>query len=912
MGLTDLLLRIKALISPRRTEQELDEELRFHLDMQARKHQAAGAGPDAARRRAAVEFGGVEAVREECRDARGVSLVTDVGRDIRYGLRMLRKSPGFTAIAVLSLGAGIGANAGIFSLIDAVLYRMLPVSHPEQLTIMRWGASKSLDITSTWATSEGDRRGNWTIDVVTWPIFNELRKGARTLSGVIGFSPVARASLVVRGEASVTSGMFVSGNFFEMLGVKPLIGRLLESDDDAADGLPAVVIGYGMWDRQFGLNPGVIGQTLLVNKQRCIIVGVTRRGFTGVSPGGFHWAGKVDFMLPIRTVDRISGPVQGFSWLGSDLFWIQTIGRMRPGATAAAVSNDVASILGQNLPDRARRMLGADLPRIVLKPGAQGLSRLRDAYRRPLLLLLSVTGLTLLMACANLAGLLLARSSARRKEILVRIAVGARRGRLVRQLLVEGALLSAGGVLVGAIFAWWSVAALVGLSDGGVPILVDVRPDLRVLSFTAGVALAATFLFALVPAIRATRVDLMSGLKEETTSISDRGGPRLVQTLVGVQVAIAVLLVSGSLLFSRSLANLLSAPLGFNSERLLLFDLAPGRNGYDQARANQFYVQARQRLAGARGVLGASLAWSRLMTGGVSNGSIYVDGSKERTNALFNLIGPDYFNVMQIPLVMGRGIEQRDLDSTIQVAVVNETFARKHMGGGSPIGRRFRWERKGEASIEVVGVVKDSLYAWLRSDPEPTVYAPYTHSPFGWPESMSFAVRTAAGPAEANAEVRRVVRELDPTMPLIEPVTMEGQIRKGLYQERLFALLVSAFGALTVALACVGLYGMISWSVASRTREIGVRIALGASRATVVRMVFGQVWIIALAGMLAGVAAFLAVGRYIESQLYGIKPRDPWIIGLSGALVLAVAVLAAIAPVRRALRIDPVSALRYE
>lgn len=912
MGWHDWMLRVRALFAGKRADDELGEELRFHLEMQARKHRAAGLHEAAAQRNARLEFGGVQSATEECRDARGVSFVDDLGRDVRYGLRMLRKSPGFAAVAILSLGIGIGANTAFFTLIDAVLLRALPVTHPEQLVVLNWGARKDVDISCAWASRNGDANG-WTLDVVSWPIFTEMRKQTRTLEGLIGFSPLSDISLAAHGQAIVTGGMVVSGNYFQVLGVRMLLGRPIEADDDSANGVPAAVISYGMWERVFGLDPSVVGQSILVNGQQCIIVGVTPRGFAGVSPGGFPWARQLDITLPIRARQQMAGSTTRDAWFG-DLFWIQMMGRLKPGAGDAAVKSELATILAANLPESARRSFASDVPRIVLKAGDRGLTWLGDAYRSPLLILLCIAGLTLLMACANLAGLLVARAAARQKEIMVRLAMGARRGRLVRQLLIEGALLSAAGAVAGCLFAWWGVRALLALvATGAVPILVDVRPDARVLGFTAAISLATTFLFALAPALRATRVDVMSGLKEET-STAGGGRQTLARLLVTAQIAVAALLVAGAILFSRTLMNLRSVPLGFNADHLVLFDVAPGTNGYDETRGNLLYTRLLERLRQTHGISGASLEYSRLMTGGVSSGPVAPEGwnSGSRASALFNFVGAGYFRTMQMPVALGRDFDQREMNGLHRVAVVNETFARTYFGAESPLGRRFRWNANDKVDVEIVGVVKDALYERLRGKPEATIYAPYTQLPWGWPQSMSFAVRTVLPPAETIASIRRAVHDVDAALPVIEPVTMEGQIGKGLFQERLFALLVSLFGGLTAALACVGLYGMVSWSVASRTREIGVRVALGARRAEVAQMIARQVWRTTLVALAIGTTAALALGRLVEHRLYGLEANDPSSLCASAAIIALVALAACVFPVRRALRIDPVKALRYE
>jgi predicted permease len=918
MGFADLWLRIRALARRRSAERDLDDEVNFHLEMEARKNRLAGLPEAEARRAARVGFGGVERAREECRDARGVAFLQNLARDLRYGWRVLLKAPLFTAISILSLAMGIGANTAIFSLVDTVLLRMLPVRSPEQLAILKWSANEQPGALYFYAnSSRKDGQGRFQINVFSWDIFAEVRSHSRTLSDAFGFSHVGQLNVTANGEPRVAGGLLVAGNYFSGLGVHALLGRPIVADDDTVDGVPAAVVSYRFWERAFGLDRAAIGKTIYINRQPSVVVGVTPREFFGVSAGGFVATPEVDVTLPIRFRDR-------FGWVSRtptpffapDRFWIQMMGRVKPASDERAVRAELTAILTGHMPEAILRNPLTGAVRIEFEAGSQGLDYLRQRYRQPLLILMTVVGLTLLMACANLAGLLMARATARRKEITLRLALGAGRWRLVWQLLVEGALLSLGGAAAGVLLAFWGVHALLAMvSSGPVAILLQVHPDARILGFTAAISLLTTLLFGLAPALRATRLDLAQGMKEDTPL--ERGNRRFgpVRTLVTAQIAVALLLLAGATLFTRSLANLRAIPLGFNPKNLVLFGLAPGRSGYDEVRGYQLYERVLERLNRMPRVIGASLSTDTPISGFGDGGAIRVEGgdSKKAAGTMINDIGPNFFDVMRIPLVLGRAIDQRDMGSASKVAVINETCARRYFGAGSPIGKRFRWRGGPDWEIQVVGVVRDAKYQELRGDSPPTVYVPYTQSQRGgWLQQMDFEVRAAGDPAAAVAAIRAAVREVDRTLPLLDVKTMEGQIDEALAQERLFASLVTLFGAIALALACVGLYGLVSYSVASRTREIGLRMALGADRLGVLRMILGQVAITTAAGLTVGVPATLALTRIVESQLYGIEAHDPLSILAAAAGVTVVAMLAAFFPARRAMHIDPVRALRYE
>jgi len=591
MGLTDLLLRLRALASRRRAEEELDEELNFHLEMEARKKRLEGAPEAEARRTARVAFNGLERVREECRDARGIRWLEDIGRDLRYGARVLRKSPAFTTIAILSLAIGIGANTAVFTLVDRVLLRRLPVPDPDQLVVLKWVSNGKGYYSSS--NSRGDRNG---LNVVTWDIFCKMREQSRTMAAVFGFTERGRANVVANGDARISDVLLVSGNYFPGLGGSTVMGRPILDDDDTANGLPAAVISYRFWERAFALDSGVLGKTIYVNRQPCAVVGVTPRGFRGAT--GIE---TTEVTLPVRMRRRLD---EGDQWesrfTGSDIFWVQTMGRLKPRVDTRTAQAELNNIFLQLLPNRTAGERKAGLPKLVVEPGARGRGFLQADYKEPLVMLLAIVAAALLMTCANLAGLLLARASARGKEIAFRLAVGANRLQLMRQLVVEGALLSAIGGIAGLALARWGISALVAMKAA--PAALALAPDIRVLAFTAAVALLTTLLFALAPAIRATRVDVAHAMKDDPSGST--GGGRLVpvRILLAMQIAVALVLVGGAGLFARTLANLRAIPLGFNPQKLILFGVAPESNGYRETRGNQLFADICARLKRIPGV----------------------------------------------------------------------------------------------------------------------------------------------------------------------------------------------------------------------------------------------------------------------------------------------------------------------
>ena len=839
-----------------------------------------------------------------------MSWLEGVRRDLRQGVRVLLKSPVFTGVAIASLAIGIGANTAVFSLVDTVLLRTLPVQHPEELVVLGWSAKEHPpDLSSSYSVSRGGGSyGRWNTNVFSWPAFQSIR-GNGVFADAIGFSQMPRLTLTVRGESTVTNGLAVSGNYFRALGVAMAAGRPLQDDDDHEAGVPAAVISYGLWDRSFGADPGIIGKTVFLNRSPHMIVGVTRRGFFGVSVLGFFRAQSVDVMLPIlarQRMDPLSGEIR--SWLSPQLCWVQMMGRLKPGGTPAAAASQLAPLVLGALPDRTAAFLRDQAARVDLPSGAHGLDYGRSRFLDPFQVLAGVVLLTLLMACANLAGLLLARAMVRTREISIRLALGAGRRRLIRQLVTENALLAIAGSAGGLLLAWWGVHSLLAVTaDGQFGIPIAPQLDGRVLGFTLASGVLATLLFGLAPAFRATRVDLARGMKAVGTATGSFGGLR---TLVAIQIAIALLLVVGATLAARTLSNLREIPLGFQARNLTVFTLDAGRNGYDEAQRSRLYANLLESFRRLPGVVSASASAEIPMSGFNSSTSVKPEGSSERVSTRLNGISPGFFETLQIPVVAGRVFAEREMNGAA-IAVVNETAARRIFGTPLAVGRRFEWWNRA-SGIEVVGVVKDAKYDRLKGDPPPTVYVPWTQLPWGKPASLGFTVLTAGREAATLAAIRRTVRDADAMLPLLDVKTMQRQIDEAVEQERLLAWLVSLFGGITLLLACVGLYGMMTYMINSRTREIGVRVALGAGRRAVIGLVARQVLVTVAAGLALGIPSAWVAGRFVESLLYGVKAHDGWSFVTAAGVVLAIASVAAFGPLRRALQIDPARTLRYE
>ncbi len=894
-----------------RKDQELAEEIDAYLELIVEQKINEGLDPAEARRAALIELGGGEQVKEKVREARAGHLIETLWRDLRYGLQMLGRNPGFTAVAALSLALGIGANTAIFSLMDAVLFKMLPVKNPEQLFFLE---------------RSGVRRNRKEGSGLSYAFFEQLRSQRETLAGVCAFGPSERANVVVDGEAEVAQGQLVSGGFFATLGVNALLGRTLTEDDDKIPGgHPVAVISYNYWHRRFARDPAIVGKSVTVYGHPFTIVGVTPPDFFGVTVGESPdlWAPEIQVWSQL------------FPGASIELYFNNPLGnvlaRLKPEVTeqqtrailTVVLQQTLAATIGSQLsPEEQRALLQQS---VALESASRGLTSLREQFSDPLRILMVVVGLILLIACANVANLLLARANARQKEIAVRLALGASRFRLIRQLLTESMLLALIGGALGLLFALWGsdfLLALVG--SGRDPVFLKLALDARALGFTSAASLLAGVLFGLAPAWRATRVDLTPALKDAARGSGAGSRLGLGKTLVVVQVALSLLLLIGAGLFARSLRKLKSLDAGINRENVLLVSTVPQMIGYREGRQiADLYQRMLERIKAIPGVRYASFSPQGLLSGRGTNTSVVVQGRAERPADNTYIpdgmgipyqceVGPEYFETVGMTILRGRGLTAQDDENAPRVAVINETFARYYFGDENPIGRRFGEGEESSGRMEIVGVVKDAKYNSLREPALRTYYTPYFQDPNRWDRATTFQIRTAADPTGVIAAVRQAAGEIDANLPLINIKTLAKQVDETLTQERLIGAVSGFFGLLALLLAAIGLYGVMAYAVSQRTHEIGVRMALGAHRGSVLRMVLRQGMKLVLIGAGLGLAASFAATRLIASQLFDVTPTDPVTFIGGPTLLLMVALLACFAPARRATKVDPLVALRCE
>ena len=829
-------------------------------------------------------------------------------QDLRYGARMLLKNKAFTFVAVLSLALGIGANTAIFSLLDAVLLKMLPVKTPEQLVFLERSG-----------VPQGPKRSS----NLSYAFFEQLRAQHEALAGVCTFASSPRVNVAVDGQAEVADVQRVSGSFFALLGVNALLGRTItEEDDKVPGGHPVVVISHHYWQRRFARDPAIVGKTIVVNGHPFTIIGVTPPDFFGVTVGEAPalWAPTMMYaqIMPGSSIEEFfNNPLQF------------VLARLMPEVTEQQASAVLTGLLQQSLLGERSSQLSLEKQQslqqqgIGLTPASQGLSSLRAQFSEPLRILMAVVGLVLLIACANVANLLLARATARRNEIAVRLALGASRLRLIRQLLTESILLALAGGVLGLLLAWWGSDLLLTLvGSGRNPIFLKLTLDARVLGFTTAASLLAGILFGLAPALRATGVELTPALKDSARSSGGSSRLGLGKMLVVAQVAFSLLLLIGAGLFVRSLEKLKSLDAGFKRENVLLVSTDPLMIGYQGRQIAELYQRLLGRIKAIPGVRSASLSRHGLLSEYASAGSVYIQGRAPRPdeNTLlqggkntphFCDVGPEYFETVGMTILRGRSFTAQDDENAPKVAVVNETFARYYFGDEDPIGRRFGIGPGGSSQIEIVGVVKDTKYNSLREPALLTYYIPYFQYAGFWRDT-TFQIRTAADPTRIIAAVQQAVREVEANLPLFNVKTLATQVDESLVQERLIGTVSSFFGLLSLLLAAIGLYGVMAYSVSQRTHEIGVRMALGAQRGDVLSMVLTQGMKLVLLGVGLGLAVSLAGTRIIASQLFGITPTD--LVTFVGVpfLLLIVAVLACFLPAQRATRVDPLVALRYE
>jgi predicted permease len=885
-----LFHRLLGLFLRRKLERELEEEIRSHLEMQIEENLRQGMSLEEAQRAARLRFGGVEQVKEAYRDKSRLGWIENLGQDLRYGARILMKKPGFTLTAVITLALGIGGNTAIFSLMDAVLLKSLPVERPEQLHfIARAGAR--------------DAKG----DAPPYPCFERFRDQNKSFAGMAAFSDF-NARVTIDGQAEEALGQSVSGNYFSLLGVQPLLGRTLTPADDSIageggpDGLVAV-ISYNYWTRRFGRNPDVIGKAAQIGARSVTIVGVTPPGFYGLYPGA-----EMNFSVPMA--------IAGAEELAEKHSWyFEAVGRLKPGVPVEQARTDLDTIFQPfmdelGLSAEERRDYHA---RIELPPAGRGLDTLRRKYDRPLQALMGAVALVLLIACTNLANLLLARGTARRKEFAVRLALGASRLRLIRQVFAESLLLATLGALLGLLIASLGREFLVGFFAAGQNrIFLDLTLDGRALLFTAGVALGACLLFGLAPALQSTRVNPGPALKDVGEGRASSRS-RFSRLLVVAQVALSLLLLAPAGLFLRTLQNLKNLDPGFQRDGVLTLRINPPDGVYRGERLAHLWKEVLERVERLPGVRSASLAAFTPLEGhnrtvGINIAGFTPKGERDRDIRL-NQVSPGFFSTLGIAVMQGRAFTGRDDENSPGVALLNEVAARFYFSGRSPLGAQVSVNNR--ARHEIIGVVRDSRYQSLREPDSRLIYLP-TAQALDHLGSLVLAVRTSGKPSEMVGALRNEMRTVSSDLLLTNIATLDEQVWQSLLQERLLATLALLFGLLALLLACVGLYGVISYEVARRTREIGIRMALGAQARDALKLVVGQGLMLTLAGITSGLAMSVAATRWLESLLYGVSATDPvTFVGITTSLLIA-ALLACYLPARRATKVDPMITLKYE
>jgi predicted permease len=938
--------------------EDLDRDIREHIEMETQDNIERGMSPDEAHYAAVRKFGNVTRVKEQAHAVWSLVWLELLLQDLRYGLRMLRRSPGFTTVAVLTLALGIGANTAIFSFLDAVLLRSLPVKDPQHLVVFSWtahGKPKSHGHSSYGDCADG-------IDCsLSVPFFETVRAQAGTFSGMAAFAGPLQIDFSGNGAARMADGEFVSGDFFSVLGVNMFLGRQLGPSDDSRSAPPVVVLNYSYWQRAFGSDRSAVGRTVRLNNTSVVIVGVADPHFTNLTPGN-----QLDLFMPFSLADRVRSEWWGHNDRVSDAgtWWVVVLGRLKPGVSMGQAQAAATIIFRNEMLRGAKPMFQeADAPAIRLLPATQGLNGESSQLAPGLYLMMIAVGFVLLIACANVAGLLLARSATREKEMAVRLAMGAGRARIARQLLTESVMLSVFGGALGILVAVWGVEAITKLISSGSdqPFPFLVAPDWRVLLFTIGVTFATGIVFGLAPALRGTRAGLVPALKGGVWLLSGGGARtarwfRLGDALVIAQVALSMVVLVGAGLLVRTLGNLRELNPGFDTRHVLLFGINPAIAGYQDRQTAELYRDLQQSLAALPGVISASYSEAALLSGNHSDDDVHLDGApaKSNVNTATLAVGLDFFSTMRIPVLAGRTFTPADFASAaasqaarkaagdaLQAtpgsspapksaspaaaklfadhappvpALINEMFARQFFPNQNPVGKHMG-DAQGEDWMDaptvapgyvIVGIVGNTKYDRLRRDIVPTMYLPLVGN------SAHFELRTAGDPTALLTLVRGVVSGADDNLPLFDVRTQTEQIEQTLFQERLMTRLLSFFGLLALALACIGLYGLLSYEVSKRTRELGIRLALGAPQREVVRLVVWQGMLIVLAGATVGATVALGVTRYLAGMLFEVRANDPVTMVAVVILLTLVALAACYIPARRAMRVDPLVALRYE
>ena len=916
--------KLRWLMQRRAREDELREELHFHLQEEAEERTEEGLSKEEALRAARLELGNPTIVQENTRAVWGWILLEQLVQDLRYAVRTMFRNRVFIALALLSLVLGIGANSAIYSFMDAILLRSLPVPDPESLVVLNWHSKQPRGLRpnhvmhgmdgSDWAEGNGISSG-----IFPFGAFELLRENRSIFSDLFAYYPCDKRNLTIKGQAEIAAGEYVSGDYFNGLAVPPTAGRLIMADDDRAGAPPVVVISTGLAERRFSGTANAVGQSILIDNVAFTVIGVTPPEFFGVDP-----ADNPDFYVPVHTnllLDRtVSWAVKPETYLDRNHYWIEMMGRLRPGITLAQAQAALGPAFQQWVAATATNEREREsLPALKVEEGVSGLGTLRRRYSKPLYLLLAMVGLMLAIACANIANLLLSRAAARQREMAVRLSIGASRLRLVRQLLTESVCLAFMGGVLGVGLGLWGVRFLtVLLANGQESFTLRAELNWHVLAATFILCVFCGAMFGLAPALQSTRAEVMPALKGGRAGKGDRQ-PRVAlprmnlgHVLVVAQIVISLLMVVAAGLFVRTLSNLQSIQLGFNRENVLLFELNARQAGHDDPEILTFYDELRRQFASIPGVRSATLSHASLL--GAGRGiEILVSGKPAAPETRILHTGPGFLSTMQVPMLLGREIDERDTLDSMPVVVANERFVKIHFGSEDPLGRRVTRGGPHPRDMEIIGVASNSHYGLLKDGTRPVLYIPYNQDEESQHvHQMVYALRTTGDPLRYVPTVREIVHRADSRIPLIDVRTQAAEIDRTMNQEIVFARLCTGFAMLALVIASIGLYGTTAYGVARRTREIGIRMALGAQRGVVMRMILRQVLMLAALGIAIGLPAVLGASRLVQSFLFGINANDPVALSSAMGILLGAVILAGYVPARKASRIDPITALRDE
>jgi predicted permease len=915
--MSSLLRRLTWWLRGSRKEAELREELQFHLEQEARERRDAGLAEEEAFWAARRDLGNEARLKEDVRSIWTWRPLDELSQDLRFAFRTLFKHRAVAIFAIASLALGIGANTAIYSFMDAVLMRTLPVPDPDSLVVMMWH-SKPIDFRKgdfvlhsidghTYRAPDGGTEAR----IFPFAAFERLREASTPyLSSIFIVFRGGKMNVLIDGQAELTDAHYVSGDFFRGLAIVPAAGRLLSEDDDRAAS-PVAVLSAGYAERRFGTIAGAVGQPIRINNEPFTVIGVTPRGFDGVEPGAAR-----QLYLPLGT-HRLFEPGDK-KFVDPNYYWAEIMGRLRPGVSVAQAEAPLKAAFAPWVATTADEAERANLPVLSISDAGGGLDTLKRRYRQPLYLLQAIVGLILAIACANTANLLLARAAARQREIAVRLSIGAGRFRLIRQLLTESLVLAvasgAAGVLL-AIGGTRLLSSLLANGDDGLVLRAGV--NWNVLMVTVALSMLCGVLFGLAPAIVATRPELVPALKEGAGNHAPRGPrhwlPRLKlqQGLVVAQIALLMLLLVGAGLFAGTLARLQSIPLGYNPDNVLLFDINAPQAGYPEAGAADYYRQLLDSFSRIPGVRAATVAHSSLPRAGRGH-PILLDGVRLEGSLRILQTGPRFFSTMEIPILDGREIEERDRTAAIAPAVISDLFARTYFPNQNPIGRHLTTAGSMPMEVEIVGVAAPAHYGPVKSEVPAVLYVSYSQLPPASIGSMTFALRTEGDPLRYAGSIRQIVHDADSRIPVTNFKTQSSEVASQINQEILLARICGAFAIVGLVIACAGLYGTLAYAVARRTREIGIRIAIGARRAAVVWMVVREMCVLAVLGLLISLPIARALSKFVQSFLFEMTPNDPAAIGFAMTALFLAAAAASYGPARRASRIEPTTALRHE